>query len=322
MTPFFSIITPVYNCKRFIKKCIQSVLNQSYDFWELILIDDGSTDGSGEICDSYCYDKRIKVIHQNNAGALVSRINGINIAKGIYELGLDADDYLDKDCLLTIKNAIDISGCDLIFFAARYIGSQKGILKCTLDVGTKYSKKEILKEVIKNTNHALWNKAIRMDKVKQARYNGLNKRLSINLDYAQIIPILCNIDAAYVIENVLYNYRVYENSISHACKVQHIFDTAIVTKYVIYKLKEFSLLDIEIYNMIYQAYLEMIGFRILKLFCEKNISKKDCKDIHKSRIYINSKKVESLKNFKRFDFIILKLFRYKQYWAIKFITKM
>ena len=65
--PFFSIITPVYNCKRFLKKCIQSVLDQTYLSWELILIDDGSTDTSGEICESFSYDNRVKVIHQSNA---------------------------------------------------------------------------------------------------------------------------------------------------------------------------------------------------------------------------------------------------------------
>ena len=99
MQPFFSIITPVYNCRRYIRKCIESVVNQTYQSWELILVDDGSTDSSGEICDSYCYDSRIKVIHQNNKGELESRINGIAIAEGVYILGLDADDYYDKRCL-------------------------------------------------------------------------------------------------------------------------------------------------------------------------------------------------------------------------------
>ena len=70
MSPYFSIITPVYNSQKYLRKCIESVLEQTYSSWELILIDDGSTDASGKICDSFCNDTRIKVIHQENAGAL------------------------------------------------------------------------------------------------------------------------------------------------------------------------------------------------------------------------------------------------------------
>lgn len=239
MEPFFSIVTPVYNGERFIKKCIESVLNQTYESWELILIDDGSTDASGRICDDFCYDPRVKVIHQKNAGAMFSRINGIRVARGVYELGLDADDYLDKKCLEIVKRAIDVSESDLILFGFRYVGSQKGYVRCSLRSQKVYSKREILGEVIEKTNHSLWNKAIRMDKLRQADYSDLKRKLSINLDYAQIIPILCNIDTAYVIDDILYNYRIYNNSISHSYKVQHIYDTEYVTKYVTQTLKKF-----------------------------------------------------------------------------------
>lgn len=321
MPPFFSIITPVYNCQRYIRKCIESVIDQTYESWELILIDDGSKDSSGAICDSFCYDSRIKVIHQNNVGALKSRINGIESAKGEYVLGLDADDYLDRNCLETIKKAIAISGSDLVFFGFRMVGGQKGNVKCSLMSGKEYSQREILEEVIEKTNHSLWNKAIRTDKVKLADYSGLKRKLSINLDYAQIIPILCNIETGYVIDDILYNYRVYGNSISHSCKVQHIFDTGLVTKYVTYKLRKAGKLDANLYEMINLAYLKLIGFRLLRLFGDKKLSKEDCKKIHRSKVYINSKRVESLQMLSRNDFIILKLFRYKQYWALKLMAR-
>lgn len=321
MPPFFSIITPVYNCDQFLRKSIQSVIEQTYTSWELILVDDGSTDSSGKICDSFCYDARIKVIHQVNAGALVSRINGIMSAQGIYGLGLDADDYLDKKCLETVKKAIDDSGSELIFFGYRFVGGQRGNVRCSLASGKVYSQKEILKEVIENTNHALWNKAIKMDKLKQADYSGLRKRLSVNLDYAQIIPVICNVSTGYVINNILYNYRIYGSSISHSCKVQNIFDTGLVSEYVIYKLKRHSLMDSGIYDMIYLSYLRMIGPRLLKLFHDKKISQKNCRDIHKSKIYIRSKKMELPNNMNKFDFMVLKLFRNRQYWVLKLIMR-
>lgn len=319
MNPFFSIITPVFNCEKYIRQCIESVINQTYTSWELILVDDGSTDASGEICDNYCCDTRIKVIHQKNAGPLNSRIKGIAIANGKYELGLDADDYLDNNCLEIIKNAIDISGSDLIFFGFRFVGRQKGVGKCSLIAERKYTKMEILREVIEKTNHSLSNKAIRMDKVKLANYKGIKRKLSINLDYAQIIPILCNINTGYVIDDILYNYRIYGDTVSHSCKVQHIFDTGLVSEFVIRKLREEKLLDIDMYNKIKLSYLQMICSRLIKLFYNNEISKEDCKEINKSRMYIKSQNVETLKNFNKHDFIFLKLFRYRQYWILKLL---
>lgn len=298
------------------------MIDQTYEFWELILIDDGSTDFSGEICDGFCYDTRIKVIHQNNAGALQSRIKGITVAKGVYALGLDADDYLDRKCLETIKKAIDASGSDLIFFGYRFVGSQRGHVKCTLAPEKVYLQKEILKEIIANTNHALWNKAIRTDKMREADYSGLRKKLSVNLDYAQIIPIMCNIKTGYVIHDILYNYRIYENSISHSCKAKHIFDTGWVSEYTVRKLKQYSLIDSDMYGMINLAYLKMIGPRLVTLFKNKGISKEDCQNIHKSKIYIRSKRAESLDKFGKFNFIVLKMFRYKQYWALRLMARL
>lgn len=321
MSPYFSIITPVYNSQKYLRKCIKSVLDQTYSSWELILIDDGSTDASGEICDSFCYDTRVKVIHQNNVGALNSRIRGIQLANGEYQLGLDSDDYLDSNCLETVKRAIDISGSDLIFFGFRFVGSQRGICKCALAPGSKYSQREIIEEVIENTNHSLGNKAIRMDKVKQARYFNLRKNLSINLDYAQIISIIRNIKTGYVIDDILYNYRVYKNSLSHSCKVQHIIDTGYVTEYVLYQLKAAGLLNESMHIKVYLAYYKMISRRLLRLFYDKAISKEDCKKIRHTKIYIKSKKVETLKNLNRYDYMILKLFRYRQYWALRLMAE-
>lgn len=321
MSPYFSIITPVYNSQKYLRKCIESVLEQTYSSWELILIDDGSTDASGKICDSFCNDTRIKVIHQENAGALSSRIRGIQSASGKYQLGLDSDDYLDSNCLETIKKAIDISGSDLIFYGFRLVGSQHGICKCTLAPENMYSQKQIIEEVIENTNHSLWNKAIRMDKVKKARYSNLRKNLSINLDYAQIISILGNIKTGYVIDDALYNYRIYKSSLSHSCKVQHILDTGYVTKFVLQRLKLVNLLDESMRDKVYLAYCKMISRRFLTLFHNNIISKEDCKKIHHDKVYISSKRVETLKNLGRYDYMILKLFRYRQYWLLRMMAE-
>lgn len=318
--PFFSIIVPVYNCEKYLKTCIESVTGQTYPSWELVLVDDGSTDASGDICDGFAADPRIKVIHQENSGELNSRWRGITVADGCYELGLDADDYLDKNCLEVIKKAIDDSASELIFFGIRCVGASDSVIRCSLTPGKEYSGKEIIKTVIRETNTSLCNKAIKLDKVKKARVD-LKSSVRFNLDYALIVPILCNIETGYVIDDVLYNYRIHAASISHLCKVEHVFDTGEVTDHVIDQLKAASLMEPDLYKQINLTYLNEISYKLLELFANDKISRADCKKIHKSDVYIHSQIVESSKELERFKYLILKLFRYKQYLLLRIMAK-
>ena len=106
-----SIIVPVYKVEHCLTRCIDSILQQSYSAWELILVDDGSPDRCGEICDQYAQqDTRIKVIHQQNQGVSVARNHGIELAKGEYITFVDSDDYLDKEFLSSfdLQNGADL----------------------------------------------------------------------------------------------------------------------------------------------------------------------------------------------------------------------
>lgn len=115
--PFFSIIVPVYNVEKYIDQCIESVLSQEYSSYEIILIDDGSTDKSGEKCDKYSYDypEFIQVIHQKNGGLSQARNIGMDTAKGEYILFLDSDDYfLGSNVLTELRSVINFQ--DMIAF--------------------------------------------------------------------------------------------------------------------------------------------------------------------------------------------------------------
>lgn len=115
--PKISIIVPVYNVESYINDCIESIINQVFKEFELILINDGSTDKSGEICDKYAEnDNRIKVIHQINKGPGATRNLGIKLAKGEYIGFVDSDDTIDKEMYqemynLALKNKYDIVAC-------------------------------------------------------------------------------------------------------------------------------------------------------------------------------------------------------------------
>lgn len=98
--PLISIIVPVYNVEKYIRVCLDSIIAQSFKDWECILVDDGSNDGSGVICDEYLHkDSRIQVIHKTNGGVSSSRNMACSIAKGDYLYFADADDMLLPDCL-------------------------------------------------------------------------------------------------------------------------------------------------------------------------------------------------------------------------------
>lgn len=115
--PKVSIIVPVYNCREYLSKCIGSVLAQTLSDWELILVDDGSSDGSGAVCDGFAEkDSRIRAIHQENGGVSAARNAGLAAAKGEYIGFLDADDTF---CPQTLEIALDAMGeRDMVMFDA------------------------------------------------------------------------------------------------------------------------------------------------------------------------------------------------------------
>lgn len=100
--PMVSIIVPVYNVEKYIRKCVDSILRQTYKNLDIILVDDGSLDSSGKICDEYAYtDDRVNVIHQSNLGLSAARNAGLELAKGEYIVFVDSDDYISYECIET-----------------------------------------------------------------------------------------------------------------------------------------------------------------------------------------------------------------------------
>lgn len=111
----FSIIVPVYNVKEYLRECVESILSQTFSDYELLLIDDGSTDGSGKICDVYAqYNPSIKVVHRKNGGLSAARNTGIENASGDYFVFIDSDDYIKIESLQKISECIGSESYDVI----------------------------------------------------------------------------------------------------------------------------------------------------------------------------------------------------------------
>ena len=113
-----SIIIPVYNAEKYLLRCVKSILVQTYPNFELLLINDGSTDGSKELCDSLLLkDNRIKVFHKQNGGASSARNYGLDKAIGKYVCFVDADDWVDADYIETL---LPVNGEELVVCSIRY----------------------------------------------------------------------------------------------------------------------------------------------------------------------------------------------------------
>ena len=121
--PLLSVIVPVYNCEKYLRECVNSIRTQTYHNLEIILIDDGSTDRSGDICDEFVrLDDRIQVIHQSNSGQQNARTRGIECARGEYIGFVDADDYIDKEMYIGLYELM--GDADLV---------TSGIIRCDED---------------------------------------------------------------------------------------------------------------------------------------------------------------------------------------------
>ena len=149
--PLITVIIPVYNVEKYFPKCISSVLNQSYTNLEILLIDDGSTDNSGKICDQISLrDNRVSVIHKENAGISHTRNTGIKNAKAELITFIDSDDYVSKDYIQYLYDLLKDSGSDISIGAhtIEYSSGKKVYKGIGVNKQTIYNSKQALKEIL------------------------------------------------------------------------------------------------------------------------------------------------------------------------------
>ena len=219
---FFSIIMPVYNVEKYLKESVESVLRQTYQDFELILINDGSTDTSGEICDYYQteYKSKIKVIHQENRGTFFARKKGFDCANGSYVWTVDSDDIVNHNTLMYVKNSIERTKADMLFFDMSTAGDTATSIYnypfADLDVFEKHTKKEIYSVVLEGKFPSLANKIFRADFIKEKTDHTLNENINMSEDLLQILPIITSAKKIVYLDKKLYYYRRNEGSVTRA----------------------------------------------------------------------------------------------------------
>ena len=162
--PLVSVIVPVYNAERGIARCIESILNQSLRDIELILVDDGSSDRSGTICDEYAVkDARISVVHKANEGVAATRMVGINLAKGEYSIQVDADDWVEPTMLKELYQKAKQEDADMVICDFYYDYEGRKPLKRRLQRPTSLDTMNVLAELLeyRRISPSLANKLIR-----------------------------------------------------------------------------------------------------------------------------------------------------------------
>ena len=215
----FSIIVPVYNAEKYLEDCVSSVLKQSYGNYEIILVDDGSTDRSPRLCDSLAAEHPcIKVIHKANSGPLESRCVGLSNAKGQWVIYLDSDDRLSSDALQVLHDKTvryPEADCIIIGFE-RLVGESAeqitdGIVKEDTFVNDK---RQACRTIILNANcNGIWRK---VTKRSLSGKNDLSPWYEIRFgeDQIQTIEILKYCKSFLFIPEVLYQYRVNISSLT------------------------------------------------------------------------------------------------------------
>ncbi len=211
----FSVIVPVYNVEKYIKDCIDSILNQSYDNFELIIVNDGSTDKSKDILEKYT-DKRIKLISKDNTGVADTRNYGISQCTGDYFIFVDSDDTIHKDLLKELNKILEKDKLDLVKYQIQMIYPDR----------TKYDKPETFKHLDGEEAFSILLKndlfvtpvtyAYRLEYWKKNNYKYLEGR--VHEDFGLTPIVVVNADSVTCIDLIGYNYYVRENSIMTSSK--------------------------------------------------------------------------------------------------------
>lgn len=213
MSEKISIIIPVYKVEEYLPKCIDSIINQTYNNLEIILVDDGSPDKCGEICDKYALaDNRIKVIHKKNAGVARARNDGIEIATGDYISFVDSDDWLAENAYEILYQGLkrqdadcSVGGCVTVIDNEGEFEYKKGSRRA---IGC-LSAKEAMKGVLLNGS-AVWNRLFKREIFKEIRFP-LDR---INDDEVVALHAYAECSKIAFLDEDTYFYRIRKNSIT------------------------------------------------------------------------------------------------------------
>lgn len=316
-----SIIVPVYNVEKYLKQCLDSLINQTLDNYEIIIINDGSTDSSADIINEYCsINRNIKIINQKNSGLSAARNRGISEASGEYIAFIDSDDYICNDMMKVMLNHAKIYNLDLVVCNHEKVyddSEKKEVVYSDLEEGVLYSGNDLLKKFLINkiTPNAC-------DKIyKRDIFNKYNIVFPIGYyheDLLTMYKILSNIQVAAYINKDFYKYRCRENSITTSLKLKNILDMEYIIDEINYMFNNLYINKQELQK--YIAAFNIINFNIC-VYMSCKIKDKDSKIVLKRlfKKYLSLKLIKNkvLSLEEKFKFIVYNFKLHKLMWGLK-----
>lgn len=232
MNSLVTFILPVYNAENTLRRCLDSILKQTYCDYEVIIVDDGSIDNSGKICDSYSLnDNRFRVVHKENAGVASARQLGVSLATGEYVIHIDSDDWIESNMLSDMMN--EISDADILVSDYYYNTKHGQTYVRQVDCTTS---EELLEKIIKGEVFgSLWHKLIRRNLYQNIKFN---TDLTFCEDQLLLFKILTTYQCQVInLHKAYYHYECNEGSITQRTDRDY-FDNKI--KYEDYALQVLS----------------------------------------------------------------------------------
>ena len=263
--PKLSIVVPVYNAEKYLNQCLDSIMKQSFTDFELIIVDDGSTDRSGAICDGYALaDQRVRVVHTENQGVVTARRTGVNLAAGEYTTFVDSDDWLDADFYRCVFEASGESNADVLICSHVNTGGE-----CTESTALHcgyYDKKKlesaVFPQMIYDTateryhiTPSLWDKLFRTELLRVV-YAGADPHVTLGEDAVCTYPCIARANSIFVVDNsACYHYRVDHVSMVNHCDIRLLKRVLAFAANINHQFSEFQMT----FDSQVQSYIACVG---------------------------------------------------------------
>ncbi len=224
-----SIVVPVYNVEKYISQCIESIQRQTYENLQIILVDDGSTDQSGVLCETYAEkDQRIKVIHQQNGGLVAARKRGLECAEGKYVGFVDGDDSIAPDMYQVLTNSLEASGADFVHSGywenekKRAVNGQR-----IIELLDKERKCKFLKDAVLGAecyvSPSIWSKLFKANLIKES-YMQISNINQMGEDLINLCICVIKGRKVALVDGAYYHYRIRPESLSRKKTIEGLKD--------------------------------------------------------------------------------------------------
>lgn len=277
--PTISIIVPVFNVSPYLHRCIDSILAQTFTNFELILINDGSSDNSGEICENYIHkDNRAKVIHKENGGVSKARNTGLDIAIGEYITFIDSDDYVDFDYLRVMHKAISENNSDMAICGVRYRNSDnldacnEQVYINDFTIGKKDYPNKIYSLLEKRRLNYIYSKLYRRNLLDVNRIR-FDTKMMLGEDTIFVCDVLKCSERISVVGECYYNYIKYSSGTLTTKYYENIYEIYLfIAKYIEQSMLTIGCLNKEMLNVIDDRKIISADWSITSIRNQKQIN--------------------------------------------------